>query len=141
MSNLPEKEKYIKILCLFLAEEMRVHNIELDRAAFVARKVMQNINLLDSEKDFLSLIKELSKDFNELVRFGQHLEYSSAIKSRRNWEQFVTDYVVSNLTNNMHTALQIVEDASQPDMSLDILKKKYPEFGDYIVKISKEKNK
>ena len=87
MDSQNAKEEYAKQVCLFLAELLRTHKIALPRAAEIAEKVTQNINLIDSEAQFLTLIKQLAQDFQELIHLGElvHMpvkKYSSGMLIR-----------------------------------------------------------
>lgn len=129
---LTPKEEYAKMACLFLAEGLRTRRLELQRASEIAEKILQNINLLDTEHDFLSLVKELSKDFQELTALEHKLGQSIELNEKRKLEQQVREYVVTILPSDTQTAMAILQDAAHEKVSLESLKSKYPEFNKFI---------
>ncbi|HYC79427.1 MAG TPA: hypothetical protein VEC17_00180, partial [Candidatus Binatia bacterium] len=61
------RDHYGRMVCFFLAEGLRSRKISISRAAEIAEKVLNHVNLLDTETAFLNLVKELAKDFEELI--------------------------------------------------------------------------
>lgn len=127
MINL-DKNQYGHMLCLFLAEGIRTRKIALRRSAEIAEHVLRHINLLETEADFLMLVKELSKDFEELVPLEGKMLICQDLGVKRDLELLVKDYVVSILPTDSITALNILQDASTGKFTLELLQSKYPEF-------------
>jgi hypothetical protein len=131
---LTPKEEYAKMVCLFLAEGLRTRRIDLQKTAEIAGKILQNINLLDTEHDFLSLIKELSKDFDELTALEQRVGQSIILNQKRKMEQQVREYAIQILVSDTKTALQLLQDAAQENITMENLYIKYPEFMKFLQK-------
>ena|SRR3989338_2336501 len=128
------KNEYAKAVCYFLAEQLRVHKISLARAADIAAKFLQNINLVNSELDFLRLVKELSKDFEELGRLESIVYFRIVEKGRDELERIVRDCVVVTLATDPDLALSMLKEAIHPQAELVSLAKKFPVLNQYITK-------
>jgi hypothetical protein len=126
--SLTPKEQYAKMVCLFLAEGLRTRRIPLQNAAEIAGKFLQNINLLDTEQDFLSLVKELSKDFSELSVLEHQASRAIQISEKRRLEQQVREFAVQVIVTDPPRALSLLQDAARDDVSIETLCAKYPEF-------------
>lgn len=126
------REEFAKSVCLFLAEQIRIRKITLKRAAEIAQKVVAHMNLLDTEHDFLQLIKELTKDFDELVKLEEHVFLHAKMSERNDMEHHVKDFVVSILSRDSKLALQILTDATADGADYQKLLEKFPEFNDYM---------
>jgi hypothetical protein len=131
---LTSKEQYAQMVCLFLAEGLRTRRISLQRAAEIAEKFLQNLNLLDTENDFLSLIKELSKDFDELSVLETKVAKSKETTEKRKLEALVKEFVIGILATDVKMAMNILQDASIGDAQLRDLGAKYPAFKNYLGK-------
>lgn len=129
---LTQKEEYAKMVCLFLAEGLRTRRITLQNAAEIAGKFLQNINLLDNEYDFLRLIKELSKDFEELSLLERKADREFALNATRTLEGKVRDYVVQIIVNDTKTALALLQDAGESGVTPEDLYSKYPQFKEFM---------
>lgn len=132
----PRKEEFAKLTCLFLAEQMRIKTISLERASEIAQKVVANLNLLDTEQDFLKFIKELTSDFEELVHLEQRVFMHAEVNERRQMENQVKDFVISVLTHDANLALNIMEAAIKDGTKLEHLSQSFPEFKNYMEKTS-----
>src|SRR3989338_4150956 len=94
------KDAYAKSVCYFLAEQLRTRRISLTRAAEIAQKMVANIRLIDREEDFLTLIKSLSGDFEELVQLEDRVSMSMHVGKRKELEIKVLEFVVRILPHN-----------------------------------------
>ena len=130
----PQKEEFAKLTCLFLAEQLRTKKISLQRASEIAQKVVQNLNLLDTEQDFLKFIKELTADFEELVHLEQRVFMHAEVTERRQMESHVKEFVISVLTHDANLALTIMEAAVKDETRLEHLLQSFPEFKNYMEK-------
>lgn len=127
-----KKEEYAKAVCLFLAEQLRIHRLTLARAAEIARKIVAHMNLIDTEYDFLNLVKELSKDFDELVVLEQRVYIGVVQDERKHMETLVKEFVIETLSNDSDLALAIMHDATQDKVKLSDLKQKFPQFNTFL---------
>ncbi len=130
--KLTNKQDYARAVCLFLAEGLRTRRIALTRALEIAQKVLDNLNLLDTEYDFLRLIKELSNDFEELLKLEQRVFLYVKSDERAKTELVVKDFVVNQLSTNMAEAVKVMDEVINHKVSLDQLKTKYPAFKTFI---------
>jgi hypothetical protein len=128
----PSKEEYAKIVCLFLAELLRTRKITLMRAAEVCQKVTDNINLVDSEVHFLSLVKQLSADFEELTHLQTLANLHVQMSQRTDLEEKVRAFVISTLVQDPHQALEILQEAVKADIHLNDLVQRFPQFQQFI---------
>ncbi|MBI4049460.1 MAG: hypothetical protein HY395_01425 [Candidatus Doudnabacteria bacterium] len=127
-----DKEQYAKLVCLFLAEQLRTRKISLHRAADIAQKVLNNINLLNDEHDFLRLIKELSKDFEELFRLEDRVFFWVEANERKNMEASVKTFAIEVIPQDPKLALEVMLEAIKEEVKLEDLKQKFPMFSDYL---------
>ncbi|OGE81371.1 MAG: hypothetical protein A3H72_03765 [Candidatus Doudnabacteria bacterium RIFCSPLOWO2_02_FULL_48_8] len=130
---MPDKEQYVRLVCLFLAEQLRVKKIDLKRAAEIGQKVLDNVNLLDSEHDFLHLIKELSKDFEELQSLQERVYFWTLSNQRKTMEDRVRNFAVQIMGTNPNAALSVILAAIQEDVTLEKLQQQFPDFSQYLV--------
>lgn len=122
------KEEFAKMVCLFLAEELRSKRIGLERAAEISQKVLDNINLVTSEAEFLSLAKELATDFEELVKLEDRMLRGRRIDERRRLEKEVAEFVAKNLGQNPSDSIKLMQTASAEEVTIQDLILKFPEF-------------
>ena len=136
MSDLPNKEQYARLVCLFLAEQLRVKKISLRRAADISQRVVNNINLIDTEQDFLRLVKELSKDFEELFTLEDRVFFYMQINERRSMETFVKRFAIEIIPQDPKLALDIMLTAIKDEAKLEDLKARFPLFSQYLERSS-----
>lgn len=129
---LTNKEHYAKMVCLFLAEGIRTRKITLKRSAEIAEKVLLHLSLLDTEKDFLALVKELAKDFDEIIDLEGRIIRQDTINLKRHMEEIVKEFAVSIMASNSHLALDILQEATHDAATLEALAKKFPEFNNFL---------
>jgi hypothetical protein len=129
---LTQKEQYAKMVCLFLAEGLRTRRISLRRSGEIAEKILQNINLVDTESDFLSLVKELSKDFEELTVLESKIARTKELNEKKWVEAKVREFAIHSLPADSQSALSILQDAADGNSDLTKLQEKYPAFKNYL---------
>src|SRR4051812_21168925 len=127
------KDNAVHLLCLFLAEEMRLRMISLGEAKQIATQVLIHKNLIDNEEHMLRLVMELSKDFPQLKKFEQKLAVYIERKTRSDAERKVTEFVATIMESDQNLAIQILDDAIDNNNSLEFLMKKYPQFTEYLL--------
>lgn len=126
------KEEYAKAVCYFLAEQLRIHKISLRRAADIGQKVLNNLSLIETERDFLRLVKELSKDFEELAKLEQRVFFYVEETDRKQMEKAVRDYVIAMLAQDVKMAVEILKEAVKDKATASSLSDKFPEFKQFI---------
>ena len=126
------KEEYAKQICLFLAELLRTHRITLERAAEIAERVTQNINLIDSEEQFLGLVKTMTADFQELFNLGQRVDMHIGVNKRMAMENNVREFVITFLAKDATLALNVLQEAIKEHVGVNDLCARFPEFKQFI---------
>jgi len=132
--DLAKKEEYAKAVCFFLSEMLRTHKISLERSAEIAQRILENINLIDTEEDFLKLIKELSKDFEELVRLEEQAHYRVEQSDRKSLDHIVREFVIYTIAEDLKLALALLQEVVNKKCTPQELCAKYPEFSQFIDK-------
>jgi hypothetical protein len=130
------KKDFARATCLFLAEELRYHKVCLRRAAEIAEKMLDNMNLMDKEEDFLRLVKELSKDFEELEGLEKQVYRHMQDVDRSRMEFCVQQFVIHNVSRDPKLSLNILQDATAEDANFELLTLKYPEFKKFVLEKS-----
>lgn len=130
--KLKNKDDYARTVTAFLAESLRTRKVSLERSVEISDKVVQNINLLDTEQDFLKLIKELSKDFEELHKLEERVVLLIKSDQRKKMETKVQEYATEAIMYNVQEATQLMEAAMQENATLDQLSLDFPQFKKYL---------
>ncbi|OGE74150.1 MAG: hypothetical protein A3I07_01785 [Candidatus Doudnabacteria bacterium RIFCSPLOWO2_02_FULL_42_9] len=131
-ANDNNKNEFAKHVALFLAELIRSRRIDLQRAADIAQKVVQNINLIDSESQFLEFVKELHRDFDELHALVDIVHMHVHMSARKDLENKVSMYVASIMPSDMGLAVKILEEAIVDGVTEEALCQKFPGFKEYV---------
>lgn len=126
------KNEYAKSVCFFLVELIRTRKIGLKRAAEIADRVVSNINLVDTEADFLRLVKTISSDFEEVARLEERIYMSIHVNKRKELETRVREFVVVIMLQDMKLALDVLQEAIRDEVSVDDLCLKFPQFKQFI---------
>ena len=132
MDSQNNKNEYARHISLFLAELLRTRKIGLERAAEIAQKVVENINLIDSEHNFLQFVKELTLDFDELFPFEERVHLRVHTGQRRDLERKVRGYAVHIMSQDMNEALAILQEAIKDEIQLPDLCVKFPQFKQFV---------
>lgn len=127
-----KKEEYAKSVCLFLAELLRTRKISLQRAAEIAQKVVDHVNLLDTEADFLKLIKELTYDFEELFKLEQRVMMHMETSKRLELENRVREFVIGVMGYDPNLALSVLQAAISEQTDMTNMCAKFPQFKEFI---------
>jgi hypothetical protein len=126
------KDNALHLLCLFLAEEMRMRSLSLGDAKEIARATLLHKNLIDNEEHMLRFMIELSKDYPQLKRFESKLAAYIERKSRSDAEKRVAQFVETIMETDQTLALTLLDDAINSDNSLEELSQKYPAFAEFL---------
>lgn len=133
MDSSTQKDKYAKAVCYFLAELLRTRKITLTRSAEIAQKVVDHINLIDSEADFLRLIKEMTSDFEELFQLTERIQTTIKVDTRKDLEAGVREFVIRMLPQDTKLALEVLLAAIQENTKVDDLCARFPQFKDFLI--------
>ncbi len=126
------KEQYAQAVCYFLAELLRNHRVSLPRAAEISEKVVGNINLIDTEKQFLEFIRDLSRDFEELLQFTERIDMHMKAGDREKLETQVREFVISSIGSDLDTAFAVLNEAIKEGCRHEDLCQKFPQFHQFI---------
>lgn len=135
-----KKQDYARAVCVFLADGLRSKRVPLQHAAEIAQKVVENINLIDTEKDFLNFIKNLSKDFEELVKLEDRIFMHMKIDERKVMEAKVREFVVTVLQSDLSQAVEILDAAVKSGSKIDELQQKFPKFRQFLENTGNDKS-
>lgn len=102
--------------------------MSLVRVCEIAEKVVDHMNILHDEKDFLNLVKELSKDFEELHVLEEKMVEKQRQIERELFDDMIKEFVVHILPTNSKIALAVLEDSTRTGLDTEALQAKYPEF-------------
>ena len=127
-----KRELFAKQVCLFAAEHLRDSRLTLSQVRVIISSVAQNINLVDTEEDALSLIKELSKDYHSLLKLEKIVFMNLELSNRERLKTLVIEYVSKLLVKDPKKAAEITEEAVKDNINLDQLTNKFPEFKRFI---------
>jgi hypothetical protein len=137
MSRENNKNEYARHVALFLAELLRTRRISLDRAAEISQRVVENLNLIDTENHFLEFVKHLAKDFQELFPLEDRINLRIRTKSRSELEKQVEAYATHIMSKDLDQSLAILQEAAKEDLKLIEFYAKFPDFKLYIESINK----
>ena len=129
--TLVKKEEYARSVCFFLAELLRTRKITLKRSAEIAQKMVDHINLIDNEQDFLKLIKELTYDFEELFQLEQRVTMHMHSTQREAMEGVVREFVVSIMARDTQLALSVLLEAIKDNAQINDLMIKFPQLKEF----------
>lgn len=132
--DLAKKEEYAKAVCFFLSEMLRTHKISFERSAEIAQRILENINLIDTEEDFLKLIKELSKDFEELVKLEEQAYFRVEQNDRKSLDHIVREFVIYTIAEDLKLALTLLQEVVNKKCTPEELCAKYPQFDQFVEK-------
>jgi len=127
-----QKNEYAKAISLFLAELLRTRKITLHRAADIAQKVVENINLIDTEEHFLKLVKELSSDFDELQHLVERYHMHLKVTDRKDLEHKARMFAIQIMSSDMNLALQVLQEATKENAQLEDLYIKIPQLKHFV---------
>lgn len=131
MNALPAKEQYAKAVCFFLAELLRTRKVELKRCAEIAQKVVENINLLETEQDFLRLVKEMTADFEELTHLERRVSFSIQVSDREKLEADVREFAIHTISHDPALVTTLLAEAMKEGANLSNLYSQYPQFQEF----------
>lgn len=118
---------------MFLAEVIRSRRTSLSRAAEISDRVIQLLPQMKTESQALSLLTDVEKDFEEMVVLKQALHFGYRDTDIHVYEQDIKEYAARIFTQDMALSVAFLQDASKPDMDIQKLCFKYPDFCQYLV--------
>lgn len=119
-------------MCLFLAEMLRTRRVSLRRGADIAAAIVVKLDQIQSEAEFLQLVKQLEYEFQELQHLEQDLTFYHKVSQREKLEKLVREFAIQNLPDDPHRAVALMEEALLPGVELSELTKNFPDFGEFV---------
>jgi len=132
MPEASQKQQYAQMTCLFLADQLRQRKLSTSSVGSIAQTISRHINLMDTDRDFLGLLKELSKDFAGLEPLEKQVLDRAAQKARRQMEDLVHSYATDALASDPAGALRVIQAAAEPDATVERLTSQFPELQAFI---------
>ena len=124
-------EKFATAVCEFLSEMLRTRRVSLARGTEIAAALVPRLQDIRTEEEFHRAVRELEFEFQEMRQLSDELQLHSKISERKQMEKLVRDFAARELPENPSAAVKIMQDALQPEMTLDWLLRKYPELKFY----------
>ncbi|OGE91132.1 MAG: hypothetical protein A3G07_00665 [Candidatus Doudnabacteria bacterium RIFCSPLOWO2_12_FULL_47_12] len=125
------KENMSKAVCLFLAEMLRTRKVKLDRCADIAAEIVNRLESIGSEKQFLDAVKELEFEFQELKTLKNDLLQVTSMSSRQQMEQIVREYAIQILPHDPKQSILLLEEALKSESTLISLSKRFSDFAKF----------
>lgn len=126
------KEKLAKAVCLFLAEMLRSRKASLRRSADIAAAVVVKLDNIQSEEEFLSLIRGLEYEFQELRHLDRDIVFYHQVSEREKLEKLVREFAVRCLPDDPQRAVILMEEALKAESTLESLGRQFPDFAEFI---------
>lgn len=121
-----------QLIALFLAEQLRSRRTSLRRAAEIAQLVLRKPPQARDEKEALSIISDIEKDFSEFVVLKQALHFGYLRSDAKTYEQEIKEFASQIFVRNMVHSATFLQDAARPGMSIQELCLRYPEFCNFL---------
>lgn len=125
-------QNFNNLVALFLAEAIRSRRTSLARAAEISHRVVSSMNKLRSEDQALELLSNIEKDFEEVLTLKQALHFGYHASSVKVYETEIRDYASNIFTQDMNLSNAFLQDAAMPEMTIQQLCLKYPNFCEYL---------
>jgi hypothetical protein len=100
----------------------------------MALKIVQNINLIDNEKDFLGFLEEMGKTSESFLRLYKRVKHFSERGAKAQNEVLVHQFAVETMTYNGELAKKILKDSIDEGLNFEALCVKYPQFRQFVLK-------
>lgn len=126
-------DDFKKLVALFLSEIIRSRKTSLRRAAEIAGRVVKSLPILSDEKLILNFLTEVEKDFEEVGSLKQVLHFGYKEYDIRVFEHEIKQYAAQVFEQNMITSVNFLNDASSPNINIQELCLKYPDFCSFLL--------
>ncbi len=121
-----------------MAEVIRTRKTSLARAAEICHRVVASLPSLNSESQALSMLTEIEKDFEEVSLLKQVIHFGSALSEAKIYESEIKDYASKTFPKDIMASNSFLQDAAAPGTTIQELCLKYPEFADYLTRLSEK---
>ncbi|MBI4050036.1 MAG: hypothetical protein HY398_01145 [Candidatus Doudnabacteria bacterium] len=128
------QEEMAKAVCLFLAEMLRTRRATLKRCAEIAASVVDKLDMIRTEVEFLSAVRQMESDFQELTHLESDLTFRYQVAERQKMEELVREFAIANLPGDPERAVVIMEESLKAGSTLEGLQKKFPDFNEFVAK-------
>jgi len=132
MTTENQQFSFNQLIGLFLAEQIRSRRTSLRRAAEIAQLVARKLREKNNEKEVLSIISEIEKDFSEITVLKQALHFGYTKSDIKIYEQEIKEFASQIFARNMVHSATFLQDAAAANMSIQELCLKYPEFCNFL---------
>jgi hypothetical protein len=105
----------------------------LHRAAEISSWVVENLNQMTTEVTTLALLTEIEKEFEEVSTLKQALHFGYKESDIKIYEHEIKFYASEIFMKDMVLSATFLHDASKPDMTIQELCLKYPDFCKFII--------
>ena len=128
------KEQCARAACLFFAEELRSNRLKIGRAAEMAKLITQNMNLVDTDLDFLVLLENLGASDDAFLLLHKRIKHLIQKDTKTRNETLVHKFVLETLPFNSELARKILHDSVDEGLNLESLCVKYPQLRQFVNK-------
>ncbi len=121
------------LIAIFIVEVIRSRRTNLRRAAEICSRVVGFLPQMRSENEALSLMTEIEKDFEEITVLKQALHFGYGDSDIKLYEHEIKEYAAEIFTKDMVASVSFLQDAARPEMDIQKLCLKYPDFCVYLL--------
>lgn len=121
------------LIATFLAEILRSRQTNLRRAAEICSYVVKFLPRMKSESEALLLLSDIEKDFEEVLVLKQALHFGYKDLDVKLYEYEIKEYAAKTFTKDMVGSVNFLKDAALPEMDIQKLCLKYPDFCEYLL--------
>jgi hypothetical protein len=132
MTAVTQTYNFANLVALFLAENIRSRKISLKRAAEISETVVLNLARLGSEEEVLQFLAEVERDFEEVITLKQVLHFGYAQTDIAMYEDEIKEYAARIFPEDMVLSAGFLQDAIKPEMTIQKLSLKYPDFCRFV---------
>lgn len=126
-------QNFNNLVALFLAEAIRSRRTSLSRAAEISQRVISGLGKIASEGQALAMLEDIEKDFEEISDLKQALHFGYESSDIKIFEPEIKDYASKIFTQDLKLSGDFLNDAARPDMTIQELCIKYPQFCQFLL--------
>ncbi len=131
-----QNQPFSDLVAMFLAEAIRTRRTSLARAAEISQRVISRLASATSEISALKILTDIEKDFQEVFTLKQALHFGYEPSQVKVFEKEIKEYAARIFTQDLQRSNVFLQDASRPDMTIQQMCVKYPDFCSYLMTTS-----
>ena len=131
-------QNFTQLVAYFLAEVLRSRRTSIRRAAEISRRVLHLLPKMHSEGEVLSALTEIEKEFDEVSTLKQALNFGYNASDIKVYEKEIKEYASKTLAHDMQLSSTFLAEAAAPNMTIQELCIKYPDFCRYLFTTSEK---